>query len=526
MSTNDYARRYRKKSSLWRFYKKRYHDQTIKYGPNYIMKDLPESLRAARSLEKNFSGQRLSKQELFFQQALLLKDYEDDYEYPENVLLYYPTYQGLTDPELRGYFAWRTKWRKGDFTETSFSLVFIYVYELLHLVGSSGPQDAYEKLKALGEEYSKFNPRINSYLRIWLADFVVYYKLDPILLADREGIKQDNSLFKLSNKMPFLSNEEIFHEVLNLSGSVLHNSRLYKQYPKAFETVVAGTLRRVKQHYELKCTTLWIEHYFGTYLKRPICLFDGAVFFDHYRRNNNPDKNQKEEIQVRISPFRSYRCIDGIWYLYSFEYSRQCHKRFMDLLKTIDSMMRKALNFSYAIRAKLKTKWILSIISEEIEKWLKTERQKNIEAKRKKLDIDLSQLGTIRSESTETRDKLLTEEEIEKEAFGEKPSKELQKSAELSESKSDNSNGGGNSSNNNNIDGTDCFSYLSAQERRYIQCLLEGSSISWITSEGLLQSLICDSINEKLYEFFEDTVIENGEVVEDYAEELKKGLSS
>ncbi|MFR0734294.1 MAG: TerB N-terminal domain-containing protein [Oscillospiraceae bacterium] len=47
------------------------------------------------------------------------------------MLHYYPTYQSLTDPELRGYFSWRTKLRRGDvqkrlcpthfFTSTSFS---------------------------------------------------------------------------------------------------------------------------------------------------------------------------------------------------------------------------------------------------------------------------------------------------------------------------------------------------------------------------------------------------------------------
>ena len=70
------------------------------------------------------------------------------------------------------------------------------------------------------------------------------------------------------------------------------------------------------------------------------------------------------------------------------------------------------------------------------------------------------------------------------------------------------------------------FDFLSAQEKRYLQCLLSGKSVNWITDEGLFPSLICDSINDKLYSLFEDIVLEDGILVEDYTEELKKGLCS
>ena len=43
-----------------------------------------------------------SQESLFVMQAKVLANYEDDYVYDEPVLHYYPTYQSLTDPELRG----------------------------------------------------------------------------------------------------------------------------------------------------------------------------------------------------------------------------------------------------------------------------------------------------------------------------------------------------------------------------------------------------------------------------------------
>ena len=136
-----------------RFSENYYKDEPI--VPRSADETLPEPLRVIRSLEKSDSGPRL-----FLQQALLAADYEDDYEYDKEVIRYYPTYQTLSNKELRAYFSWRTKWRRGDLRETSLSFAFLYIYELLHLVGCSDARDAYEKLKNFARDYSVFNSKI------------------------------------------------------------------------------------------------------------------------------------------------------------------------------------------------------------------------------------------------------------------------------------------------------------------------------------------------------------------------------
>ena len=45
---------------------------------------------------------RQSRESIFVKQGKLLANYEDDYVYDRPVLRYFPTYQSLTDPELRG----------------------------------------------------------------------------------------------------------------------------------------------------------------------------------------------------------------------------------------------------------------------------------------------------------------------------------------------------------------------------------------------------------------------------------------
>ena len=102
---------------------------------------LPSLLRAARSLESGTYGGWQSREVIFIKQAKLLVNYEDDYAYSGNVTRYYPTYQSLTDRELRGYFSWRTKLRRGEVQQAPATFAFLYIYELLNQIGVEDPME-------------------------------------------------------------------------------------------------------------------------------------------------------------------------------------------------------------------------------------------------------------------------------------------------------------------------------------------------------------------------------------------------
>ncbi|MDE6260036.1 MAG: hypothetical protein K2M42_04130, partial [Oscillospiraceae bacterium] len=64
---------------------------------------------------------------------------------------------------------------------------------------------------------------------------------------------------------------------------------------------------------------------------------------------------------------------------------------------------------------------------------------------------------------------------------------------------------------------------LSPPEYRLLQCLLYGGDTGWVQAEGHLLSVLVDGINEKLYDTFLDTVIDDGpQLIEDYIDELKE----
>ncbi|MDE6281075.1 MAG: hypothetical protein K2M15_04695, partial [Oscillospiraceae bacterium] len=64
---------------------------------------------------------------------------------------------------------------------------------------------------------------------------------------------------------------------------------------------------------------------------------------------------------------------------------------------------------------------------------------------------------------------------------------------------------------------------LSPPEYRLLQCLLYGGDTGWVQGEGHLLSVLVDGVNEKLYDTFLDTVIDDGpQLIEDYIDDLKE----
>ena len=64
---------------------------------------------------------------------------------------------------------------------------------------------------------------------------------------------------------------------------------------------------------------------------------------------------------------------------------------------------------------------------------------------------------------------------------------------------------------------------LSPAEYRLLQSLLYGRDDSWVQKEGYMLSVLADGINEKLYDIFQDAVLDElSRPVEDYMEDLKE----
>lgn len=477
-----------KRAAEW-FYNTIFQEESIKPRAPKPAEKLPSLLRAARSLESSVPGQWQSREKIFLKQAKLLSAFEDDCPYPGNVVRYFPTYQALTDRELRGYFTWRAKLRRGEIEKTSLTFAFLYTYELINLVGVAGPMEGYLKLKRFGEDYGALDGSITPYLNRWLTDYVVYYNLDPDLLADSPRVCFDRSITILDN-ICHQTDEKAIWAVKQLAPKWLERSKFYAQYQSDCDRVILGVLRRMHTHYAKRCKKSFVEQYFGTLSQVQVQLFDSAVFCDPLKVRN---------VEYPVDERCVYRCTNSLWTVTRHSAPVKPSGKLNDLLKTIDSVMRQEYGYKHPVKAETETKWVLKLIEEEVRALLEEKQA----AQAKKITIDLSRLAKIRQDAAITQEKLTVEEEPEEEEKVITPGPEPEAPPPLS---------------------PDCP--LDAAEYRLMQCLLYGRDTGWIHREGYMLSVLLDGINDKLYDTFLDTVVDDTPaVIEDYIEELKEMIA-
>ncbi len=452
---------------------------------------IPSLLSAARSLENGAHQIWQSRETVFMKQGKLLANYEDDYDYRDSTTCYYPTYQALTNQQLRGYFSWRTKLRKGDVRETSLSFAFLYIYELINQIGVTDPVDGYRKLENFRDAYGPIDGHILPYLSQWLTDYVVYYGLDPALLSDSPPVLFDRSVAVLEHireREPV----EVIRAVRQLSPSWLGRSRFYADHPEEMDIVIDRVLRRVSDHYAARCKRSMVDQYFGGYSENWTRPFDAAVFCDPLNRR---------DYEYAVSEQRIYRCMDGYWYVWARACPTGAKGKLDALLKTVDSVMRREFRYRYPVKPEMDAKWVLRIIQEEVSGVLAEKKG----AEKQKITIHYGQLTQIRRDAAATQEKLVVEEETdlpEEPAPREEPDRPAPAAPP---------------------EGASDTALLSSEEYRLLQCLLYGGDTGWVQAEGHLLSVLVDGINEKLYDTFLDCVLDGApQVVEDYIEDLKE----
>lgn len=427
---------------------------------------------------------RQSRESIFIKQGKLLAAYEDDYVYDRRVTHYFPTYQSLTNPELRGYFSWRTKLRRGNLQKTSLTYAFLYIYELLNQIGVTDPMDGYRKLTEFRDAYGALDDGILPYLNLWLMDYVVYYNLDAGLLADTPQVRFNRGIAVLDS-IQSRGDEEVIRAVKQLSPKWLERSKFYREYREDCDTVIVRVLRRMSAHYNARCKKTMVEQYFGSFFQYRVILFDAAVFHERQVEGSR---------QYKVDENYIYRCRNGLWSVQKYNCLPHSNGKLGDVLKAIDGVMRECYGYGRPIQYKLDTKWILKIIQEEARNLL-TEKKA---AEEKKITIDYSRLARIRSDAAVTRDRLMVEEEAEEEA----PPAQTPAPAEEPED-----------------------TPLTKDEYRLLQSLLYGRDYGWVRSSGLMLSVLVDGINDKLYDTFSDSVLlgdDPPELIEDYIADLKE----
>ncbi len=488
----------RKISDVDRTDNKIYRDKPILKRGSEMSTYVPPKIREMKKLERKYWNTR----ERFYYQGKLMEDYTDNLEYKRDFPCYLPTYSDFNTQQLRGYFTWRTAVRQGELKKTALAFVYVYAYELINQIGVKSVEDGYRKLVWLCDEYSKLDERIDYYADWWQRDYVIYYGLGREYIDSKFKNEFYDAVATLHDRKN-AQRDQLFDALATLSGYGVQRSRFYKEYSEDYKTVALNTFMALCEHYHKikKRKNAYMVKLFGGMSRRQYYIFDTAVFFN---------TNLWESRICEIDAVRRFVCREGSW-KFECSYARVCKSQELGaVMKGIDILMRQRYNYRYKLKEQPMDAVTKEIINSEIDNLFRKKR----ELAAPRVELDLSKLDLIRTASDITRDRLIVDEEeksaIAEEAAYREEKNEIQEKPEIYEEAAP--------VNNNTV--------LSGDELEFLRLLAEEKPYAdFLRSRNIMESMIADSINEKLFDEFSDTVIEfRGDkpvIVEDYLQELK-----
>lgn len=557
-----------------RFSNKIYADEPILKTGRQMQNFLPDQYRKMREISrwqddpKGGAGRWLSEAELFYRQGLLMADFEDDCPYNGTFKSYFPTYNAMSDRQLRGYFTWRAQVRRGNIEETSTSFAFLYLYELICGIGVDDPLDGFDKIKAFWDAYRAFEPGIDRFARVWLQDYAVFHGLNPKLLHDSKTVAFDNALIELRRAVrdlvpastpsaqapkrrktseptlplpPDEACEERLMAAINaLSTYNLNNSRLDRSHHRDLRHVACAVYVRMARYYDTHRKTGIVASLFGEETAMPYTMFASAVFFA-------PERH--EDCEYHLDPIHIYRCQNGFWECMRIHGSRQKSSKLGEMMRACDQRLRLALDPAHPLKEEKVPKYLAKIIDDEIVAWLSWDAAHQPV----KIDIDLSQLGHIRSAAAQTREALLIDEEREDDALEDaeaagpgkpeaRPMTEAIVEPVAAPMEQDEDDEPTISTEQFGVVApllapaptpataapADITSVLAPAAEDYLRALLEqnaAQAASAVEKSEQSEDMLVDSINETLFDLVGDTVIEFGaagpQIIEDYEADVR-----
>lgn len=489
-----------------------YADEPILLRGSQLASYLPEPIRQMRALARRGEARTWSDARLFVEQARLMENFEDDFPYEGEFSSYFPTYESMTNAQLRGYFTWRTHVRRGKVEQTSLSFAFVYLYELVNGIGATPGEDAFRAIESFWQAYRAFDPTLDRYVRPWLVDYVAYHDLpvawaSPYLNAAHDrfvAVLRRAELRALEEAPPKgrrraprafdvdpAADEALLAALDALSTHRICEGRLYRDEPDAVRSVTCAVFADLARHYASNRSQGLTESLFGTRHAMPHLMFASAVFYPAGRH---------ADCIVELDETCRYVCQNGIWTCDSLHDGGVRSARLGQVLRAVDRQLRLALDHPNPLKGHADPKYLVKIIDRAIGDYLAW----RADHAPRRIEIDLSKLAEIRSTAAETREALLVDEEREEAVIPAAPTPAPQAPRQGAEK--------------------DLPLGLTSEELSLLHDLLDGRPPSASGAD-----LLIDSINEKLFDLLSDTAIEfdadgRPALVEDYVEDVSGAL--
>lgn len=387
---------------------------------------LPPTLQRLRELEgsRGEDGRPLRGGPLFVAQARLASDFVDDCPYQGTLpYRYLPTYQVVSDRELRGYFTWRASWREGKATDAPATFAMLLSYELINGVGCEPGEPVVSELRRLREacramDLAGRGPSVTLDVSHWARDYVVVHRLDPRLatteeerrfghavrvLRDAEGsvlCREGVNGRKPSDAPKAPSDEDLWDAIGTLSSTDPGRSPFLREHREQAARVGAGVFRRMALHCGKRRRVGFVDGMLGFTMSTPYMPLVGVPL-------EKPPTLEGGD--MRLTEADVVTCRFNRWVMRR-SYELQGKSRDLGrIVHGVDCAMRVAWEYPRQLKPRTLPRYLQTMIDREVQ----AELERTREEERHRFTVDLSKLGSIRSAAETTREALLVDEERE-----------------------------------------------------------------------------------------------------------------
>lgn len=516
-----------------------------------------DKIREMRDLEETSAGSYITKrcaEVSFVRQGEFMSDVEDDFNRRVFCALIQPAYMSMSNSQLRTYFTWRTDVRRGKYSEVDKPYVLLYCFELLNKIGVSGAAEAFGRLLELWEGCRGFAGYLDALLPRWLKDFYVYNDITALYPditqyvgaaggSSRNRFAEEFENGDYGGKLDYLSE----YSAYNIKSSIFLSDSTRPLLNGACEAAVKALAAYFEERgidiIELLCGKVRKDYSWTP--------FRGAIVDLERTDGFRP---------LRVEAFERYCVKRGEPSLEVFDFSPS--RGFIGyLLKSVEAELRKQTKFKRYIvpninmllndirnRDKLMTavseegfeRIIPSAVAEycrqsgisPAEKPRKRAEEAPVEYIREKVEIDVSKLGQIREQSDELAKKLIVDEEstgephdldvistaIADDEFDEQIANCVELAPDEPEELPRERNEAFSALPS---EWQDFANMLTIAQLEVLKRMRSGSAADYCRENGLLPETVCEEINTAALDTVLDVVIEGGEILPDYANEIE-----
>ena len=480
-----------------------YTDEQILFTASKLLdsEKIPEPYATIKKIAAD-ERYRLDEGRRFYEQSKAAENFDEEGDYPaDNTSSVYPSLSRMSVQQLRGYYSWRTKIRRGNIVRAPYSYITLYIAELMNLIGAPDADGAFDTLAGFIRSYSECDSYIMFQGLMWIKDFSVYYGINPEKYrAFMREIKGETGITGgLYDELCVLSapddyvDERLFDACCTLSSYKLSSSKWARQRPAEAIKLVCLCYRALYEKY--KDTNRGILNLICPFIRKTAYSMRLGNFF--YKSAPHPD------CVYRLSPIDIYECKDGAWTHTGLELITPAYKS-PDLgviLKTVDYYAR----LSDGIVPPLQLPPVRENHRKIIEKTV-SDYHAEILAREKKIrlesiQIDRGLLHGIRQDSDINRERLMTDSERDAEITPQQPEEApaREKPAQV-------------------------FSQL---QKGFLSLILSGGNLrAYAKENGTFVSALADGINEITLELLGDVAVEydgdSAEITQDYITDVKE----